>query len=102
MYDKIRKIVKSRSQFVYASKAEIDAEVNLRLATTNYKDDLTKISGIGKKIQQRLNNIGIVSYSQIVDWSDDEINAIDEQLSLNGRITRDDWLGQAWALDNEA
>ena len=61
-------------------------------------DDLKKISGIGPKLEQVLNAMGIRSYVQIAGWSEDDIAKIDDQLKLNGRVSRDDWRGQANAL----
>ncbi len=58
-------------------------------------DNLKKISGIGPKLEQVLNSMGIRSYAQIAAWTADDIAKIDGQLKLNGRISRDDWVGQA-------
>ncbi len=58
-------------------------------------DDLKKISGIGPKLEQVLNSMGIRSYAEISGWAADDVARIDGQLKLNGRILRDDWVGQA-------
>ncbi|MHC1549198.1 hypothetical protein [Phyllobacterium sp. K27] len=58
-------------------------------------DDLKKISGVGPKLEQVLNSMGIRSYAQIAGWAADDIARVDRQLKLNGRISRDDWIGQA-------
>lgn len=62
------------------------------------KDDLKKISGIGPKIEEKLNNLGIFHYQQIADFSQETIHWVDEHLSFHGRIERDDWMGQATLL----
>lgn len=61
-------------------------------------DDLKAISGVGPKLEQVLNGLGIRSYGQIAAWTADEIEATEETLGFNGRIVRDDWVGQAAAL----
>ncbi|MGB3540578.1 MAG: NADH-ubiquinone dehydrogenase [Mesorhizobium sp.] len=61
-------------------------------------DDLKAIAGIGPKLEQVLNGLGIRSYVQIATWTGEEIAAIEEALGFKGRIARDDWTGQAAAL----
>ncbi|MEP7455306.1 hypothetical protein [Phyllobacterium sp. SB3] len=64
-------------------------------------DDLKKISGVGPKLEQVLNAMGVRSYAQIAAWSAADAAKIDEQLKLNGRISRDDWIGQVNRLVSE-
>lgn len=66
------------------------------------KDDLKRITGIGPKLEQALNAAGITSFAQIAGWSDEDIARLDADLSLRGRIARDDWTGQARALMPDA
>jgi NADH-quinone oxidoreductase subunit E len=61
-------------------------------------DDLKRISGIGPKLQQVLNGLGIRRYADIAAWSKAEMRRFDEQLGLSGRIERDGWVEQARAL----
>ncbi|MDI6026994.1 NADH-ubiquinone dehydrogenase [Corticibacterium sp. UT-5YL-CI-8] len=61
-------------------------------------DDLKAISGIGPKLEQVLNGLGIWTYAQIAAWTEEEIGWVDEHLSFGGRIGRDDWTGQASKL----
>ncbi len=61
-------------------------------------DDLSKLSGVGPVLVKKLAEAGITSFAQIAAWSADDIAAIDEQLSLKGRIERDDWIAQAKEL----
>lgn len=60
--------------------------------------DLKAISGIGPKLEKVLNGLGIWTYAQIAAWSPQEIAWVDDYLSFNGRIGRDDWTAQATAL----
>lgn len=61
-------------------------------------DDLKKIGGIGPKIEQTLNELGIYHYDQLAALSGEEIEWVDSRLRFKGRIERDDWVGQARAL----
>ncbi|BCH16130.1 NADH-ubiquinone dehydrogenase [Mesorhizobium sp. L-2-11] len=61
-------------------------------------DDLKAISGIGPKLEQVLNGLGIWTYGQIAAWTPEEVAWVDDYLSFKGRIGRDNWLGQAAAL----
>ncbi len=61
--------------------------------------DLTRIKGLGPKLAATLNGLGVTSLSQIAGWDDDDIDRIDGQLGrFQGRIRRDDWVGQARLL----
>lgn len=61
-------------------------------------DDLKRISGIGPKLEQVLNGRGVKRFADIAAWSDADIERIDAELGFDGRIRRDDWVGQAKAL----
>lgn len=65
-------------------------------------DDLTQIGGIGPKIQDVLNSLGIFHFDQIADWTAENIAWVDEYLSFAGRITREGWVEQAAVLVGEA
>lgn len=62
------------------------------------KDDLKKISGVGPKLEETLNALGIYQFAQVAAWTADEIQWVDDNLSFKGRIDRDDWVGQASEL----
>ncbi len=61
-------------------------------------DDLKQISGIGPKLEQVLNGLGIWTYGQIAKLEAEEIGWVEDYLSFKGRIGRDDWIGQAEKL----
>jgi len=65
-------------------------------------DDLTKIKGIDAAMAGRLSQIGCIRYEQIANFSDDDIANVDEALSLDGAIEKNDWVGQAQRLMAEA
>jgi NADH-quinone oxidoreductase subunit E len=61
-------------------------------------DDLKAIRGIGPKLEKVLNGLGVSRWAEIAAWGEADIARINAQLSFNGRIERDDWVGQAKAL----
>ncbi|MEO5757339.1 MAG: NADH-ubiquinone dehydrogenase [Mesorhizobium sp.] len=60
--------------------------------------DLKAISGVGPKLETVLNGLGIWTFGQIAAWTAEEIAWVDDYLSFNGRIGRDDWARQAAVL----
>ncbi|KCZ88778.1 hypothetical protein HHI_14709 [Hyphomonas hirschiana VP5] len=64
-------------------------------------DDLTLIGGIGPRIQDVLNSLGIYHYDQIADWTPENIAWVDEHLNFNGRVKREGWVEQAAILVGE-
>ncbi|MDF0600715.1 hypothetical protein P1J78_08235 [Psychromarinibacter sp. C21-152] len=59
-------------------------------------DNLKRITGIGPKLEQHLNEAGIYHFDQIAAWTPAEVSWVDSSLpGVNGRATRDDWVGQA-------
>jgi predicted flap endonuclease-1-like 5' DNA nuclease len=61
-------------------------------------DDLKRISGIGPALERKLLGAGVTTFAQIAGWSDDDVANMDDLLSFRGRITREDWIGQARIL----
>jgi NADH-quinone oxidoreductase subunit E len=61
-------------------------------------DDLKLISGIGPKLEQVLNGLGVWTFGQIAGWEAEEIAWLEDYLGFGGRIGRDEWLRQAGAL----
>jgi small subunit ribosomal protein S2 len=62
------------------------------------KDDLKKITGVGPKLEEAMNKLGVYQFAQVASWTNDEIMWIDDSLSVKGRIERDDWVGQVSEL----
>lgn len=62
------------------------------------KDDLKRISGVGPKLEETLNEMGIWHFDQVAAWRKEEIEWVDERLRFKGRIERDDWVSQARTL----
>ncbi len=61
-------------------------------------DDLKKLNGVGPALEKKLNALGIYHFRQIAEFSEEDVARVDEVLNFKGRITRDDWIGQAKAL----
>ena len=61
-------------------------------------DDLKQIRGVGRVIEQKLNDLGIYHFDQIAKWSREEANYVSTFLSFKGRIDRENWIAQAKLL----
>ena len=64
-----------------------------------HSDDLTRIHGVGQKLAEQLNELGVHRYQQIAEL--DEADLADENHVLHGhrgRILRDGWIEQAVKL----
>ena len=70
----------------------------LKAARRGNADDLKQISGVGPKLEQTLNGLGVYHFDQIAKWTKNEIDWVDGELKFKGRIERDDWIGQARKL----
>lgn len=75
-----------------------DGKPELFDAPQGAADDLKLIKGVGPKLEQTLNALGVWHYSQIAGWRKKEIEWVDDNLKFRGRIDRDDWIKQAKAL----
>lgn len=62
-------------------------------------DDLKEIKGIGPKLEQLLNSVGVWHFDQIASWKAKDIAFVDDKMEgFKGRITRDEWVKQARVL----
>lgn len=63
------------------------------------RDDLTRIDGVGAFLEKKLNDAGIYSYDQIANWDKTDIDRITRAIQFfEGRIEKDNWVGQARRL----
>lgn len=61
-------------------------------------DDLRKIKGIGPSFERALHAMGVTSYEQIAEWSDEDVERIAEKVNTTAkRIQRDGWVKSARA-----
>jgi len=68
---------------------------------TQTADDLKKVNGIGPKMEEKLNELGIFTFAQVAKMTQREYDLLDSITgSFPGRAERDDWAGQAAKLNN--
>ena len=66
-------------------------------------DKLTKIKGIGPKLQELLFSMGFFHFDQIASWDKSHVAWVDENLDgFKGRASRDDWVAQALSLSGSS
>ena len=58
-------------------------------------DDLLLIKGIGPVNDAKLRAHGITTFKEIAAWKKADIIAVEKYLEFDGRIAREDWIGQA-------
>jgi len=61
-------------------------------------EDLTQINGIDDDMKARLKQLNCIKLEQIANFSDEDIANVDENLQLDGRIEKEDWVGQAQSI----
>ena len=61
-------------------------------------DDLKRIRGIGRQNEARLNGLGVWHFDQIAAWTPENVRWAGSFLAFQGRIEREDWVGQAKIL----
>ncbi|MGV6860538.1 MAG: NrfD/PsrC family molybdoenzyme membrane anchor subunit [Putridiphycobacter sp.] len=71
-------------------------------ATADQKDDLKLISGVGPKLEETLNGIGIFTFEQVSKMTKNEYDLLDSiTKAFPGRAERDNWAAQAKELMNK-
>jgi predicted flap endonuclease-1-like 5' DNA nuclease len=91
---------------VAAPEAETEAEpepgarpAGLYDAAPAEADDLTRIKGVGPKLQALLNDLGVYRFDQIAGFSEADLAWVDAHLAtFKGRPFRDGWIEQARTL----
>jgi branched-chain amino acid transport system ATP-binding protein len=73
----------------------------VRKAAPVKKDDLKLIKGIGPVNEGKLNKHGIKTFAQIAAWKKADIVEAEAYLEFDGRIAREDWVGQSKKLARE-
>jgi len=80
----------------------IDFEI-LGTAKASEKDDLKAIKGIGPFIEEKLNALGIYTFSQVSKMTSDLEDKVNEAIEFfPGRVKRDEWANQAKVLLDQA
>lgn len=71
----------------------------LSAARADGADDLKKIKGVGPKLEQLLNSMGVYHFDQIAGWTEAELAWVDDNLEgFKGRASRDEWVSQSKTL----
>ena len=83
--------------------AEAEAEMATDIGPPSLRDNLKRIKGVGPAIEKTLNEIGIFRFEQIADMSEYDIDRVARRLKgFHSRIYREDWIGQARELLDQA
>ena len=94
---------KSESEPEPEPDPEPDSEVAADTGAHVSRDDLKMIKGVGPAIEKTLNEIGIFRFEQIADMSEYDIDRVAKRLrGFHSRIYREDWIGQARDLLDQA
>lgn len=88
------------------SKSTTDAQVlpkidfeRIGFASTESKDDLQQITGIGPYTETKLNDLGIFTFEQISKFTDEDIAAVTKLIKFfPDRIKNDRWVSKAQQL----
>jgi len=94
----------AKDEYTAAQQTVLDRTAKEAVQFTSGKseaDDLTKIKGVAKVLNGRLNSLGIYSYEQIARWKKADIDVFGDLLAFKERMVNDDWSGQAKALYKE-
>ena len=68
----------------------------LGTASAEEKDDLQSIKGIGPFIEEKLNALGIYTFSQVSKMTSELEDQVNEAIEFfPGRVKRDEWTNQA-------
>jgi small subunit ribosomal protein S2 len=78
-----------------AALAESTEHFEQLVAPRGAPDDLTKLTGVGPQLVQKLNDAGVWHYWQIAAMQPEDVAKLDADLKLNGRIDRDGWIAQS-------
>jgi large subunit ribosomal protein L19 len=61
-------------------------------------DDLMQINGIDATLAARLKQLNLYKFEQVANFSDEDIGNVEGALNIDGRVEKQDWIGQARAL----
>ena len=96
--EEILDVVEASKEVEEETPESIGTKPTLFSEAPSEKDDLKKITGVGPKLEEAMNKLGIYQFAQVASWTNDEIMWVDDSLSVKGRIERDDWVGQVSEL----
>ncbi|MBM3576949.1 MAG: 30S ribosomal protein S2 [Alphaproteobacteria bacterium] len=95
----IREDLRTAEEVAAGADAEAPGEAfELLSAPRGAPDDLAKLHGVGPQLVKKLNDAGVYHYWQLAAMTPADVEKLDAELKLNGRIARDGWVDQAKAL----
>lgn len=68
------------------------------LARPAKPDDLKLLDGVGPRLEQTLNSLGVWTYAQVAAWTPEEIAYVEDMTGLNGAAATNNWLSRAASL----
>ena len=80
---------------VLAEPATEGQSFELLTAPRGAPDDLSKLTGIGPELIQKLNDGGIFHFWQLAAMSPEDVSKFDAANKFGGRLERDGWVAQA-------
>ena len=87
-----------RSAVYQGADAAPRAAAQSKVLRSAQLEDLKRIRGIGVLIEKKLNQMGVVAYEQIANWTAQDIDRVSQSLDFKGRIERENWVEQARIL----
>lgn len=76
-----------------------ELEARLSAGRSSEPDDLKRLRGVGPAFERGLCALGITTFQQIADFTEEDIQRVARTLKVKPeRIRRDDWVGSARAL----
>ncbi len=94
----IREILTGGAKPSEKAAAPVMAEMPVASVAAEHADDISLIAGIGPKLLKGLTGQGVTSYAQIAAWSDEDVERIETELKIKGRVGREEWIEQAKEL----
>ncbi len=91
-------MAQSRKQRKKAAPKKEAAKSEAPATKADAKDDLKLISGVGPALEKKLHAAGVTSLKQVAEFTKEDIERVDAELSFKGRIEREDWISQAKEL----
>jgi large subunit ribosomal protein L21 len=87
-----------QTKTVTKSSSKAKSDEKSKAADKKVSDDLKQLSGVGPALEKKLNAAGLTSFSQIAAWTAKDVAAMDDSLSLKGKIEKEGWVKQAKKL----
>jgi molybdopterin-containing oxidoreductase family membrane subunit len=98
---KVEKVVDTSAEDNSSRVTNLLGTIGTYDPNTQTADNLKKINGVGPKMEEVLNSIGIYTFLQVSKMTKNEYDLLDSITeSFPGRAERDDWAGQAKQLIN--